>query len=222
MVMRFFLPSISSIGSTATTSLIGQGLLAEGLHLALPNGKRVNLVKQSKMLSRILRHRPESVGLTLDPQGWVEVDRLLSALARQGKTLSLRQLQEIVDKNDKKRFAFSQDGKQIRAVQGHSVEVDLNLLPAVPPEVLYHGTVASFLKAISQDGLKPMSRHHVHLSQNRTQAFKVGSRRGTAVILVVQASRMHRAGYRFYLADNGVWLTDCVPAEYISKEEVSL
>ena len=184
-----------------------------------PNDSCVNLVKQSKMLSRILRHEPESVGLSLDPEGWVEVDSLLCALAHQGKPVSLRQLQKIVLENDKKRFSFSPDGKRIRAVQGHSLEVELNLLPALPPESLYHGTVGSFLKAIRQDGLKPMSRHHVHLSQDRSQAFKVGSRRGTPVILTVQASRMHKAGHQFYLADNGVWLTDWVPAEYLEEDD---
>lgn len=175
----------------------------------------MNLTKKSKLLSRILRHSPESVGLSLDTQGYVEVTKLLSALARNGSPLSLSELQKVVQTNDKKRFAFSSDGLKIRAVQGHSVTVDLELKEASPPPYLFHGTVSRFLASIQNDGLKPMQRHHVHLSQDRSQAFKVGSRRGKAIILKVSAQAMQKDGYLFYLAENGVWLTEIVPPEYI-------
>lgn len=171
---------------------------------------------KSKLLSLILRHRPETVGLNLDSAGWVDIDVLLKALAAHGKPMSRADLESVVVDNDKKRFSISDDGTRIRAAQGHSVAVDLELRPGRPPATLYHGTVQRFVDAILREGLKPMKRHHVHLSPDRNTAFKVGSRRGKPVILEVQARRMVDDGKEFFVSDNGVWLTDRVEPEYLS------
>lgn len=171
-----------------------------------------------KFLSLVLRHQPEIIGITLDDNGWTPVPELLSKMKASGHPLSLEQLEEIVATNDKKRYAFSEDGRMIRANQGHSVEVDLGLTPQEPPQYLYHGTVAKYLDSIRKDGLKKMSRQHLHLSRDRETAITVGSRRGTPVILTISAADMYRDGFLFYISDNGVWLTDHVPAKYIQLE----
>ena len=143
------------------------------------------------------------------------MDELLDACRRHGKPISRWQLEEVVATNDKKRFSFSADGLRIRANQGHSVEVDLKLEPREPPELLFHGTVARFLDSIRRQGLARGSRQHVHLSPDEETARRVGQRRGRPAILVVEAGRMHRDGHPFYLSENGVWLTDAVPPEYL-------
>ncbi len=175
----------------------------------------------SKFLSLVLRHRPEKIGIELDEHGWVGVDELLDACTRHGRRIPRELLEEIVATSDKRRFAVSEDGRQIRANQGHSVEVDLDLQPVEPPEILYQGTVAKFLDAIRREGLKPMDRHHVHLSHETKTATAVGSRRGKPIVLVIQSGRMHADGHTFYQSANGVWLTDAVLPEYIvfPKEE---
>jgi putative RNA 2'-phosphotransferase len=176
-------------------------------------------VKISKLLSFVLRHRPQAIGITLDAEGWVAVDELLAAAARHGKPLTRQELEEVVATNDKKRFTFSPDGGRIRANQGHSVEVDLGLVPVEPPELLYHGTVERFLDGIRQQGLLRGKRHHVHLSVDRETATRVGRRRGRPVVLVVEAGRMHREGKAFFRSENGVWLTEAVPPEYLRFPE---
>jgi len=175
--------------------------------------------KTSKFLSYVLRHRPDEIGIELDEHGWVDVDVLLEAARRNGREISRELLETVIETNDKKRFALSDDGTRIRASQGHSVEVDLDLEPIEPPDVLYQGTVARFLDAIRAEGLKPMNRHHVHLSHETATAKNVGSRRGRPVILAVDAARMHSDGHKFYRSANGVWLTDKVPPEYIQFPE---
>lgn len=170
----------------------------------------------SKFLSLILRHKPEVIGLELDEQGWADVPELLKKAAQQNRHISRELLETVVSTNDKKRFAFNEDGTRIRASQGHSVTVDLNLQQQEPPEYLYHGTVSKFISAIGEEGLQKMSRQHVHLSGDKETAVKVGSRRGSPVILVVRAGQMQRDGFTFYLSENGVWLTDHVPATYIN------
>ena len=150
------------------------------------------LVHISKFLSLVLRHKPQEIGITLDAEGWVAVDELLAAAARHGETTSREQLDEVVATNDKKRFSFSPDGRLIRANQGHSVEVDLGLVPVEPPELLYHGTVERFLDSIREKGLVRGNRHHVHLSADRDTAARVGQRRGQPMALVVEAGRMQR------------------------------
>lgn len=170
----------------------------------------------SKFMSLVLRHRPEVVGLELDAAGYVAVDDLLVAMAAKDLALSPAELVELVASNDKKRFAFDETGARIRAVQGHSIEVDLRYAPATPPEQLYHGTVGKFLKSIATEGLKPGSRQFVHLSPDYETATAVGSRRGKPVVLVVASARMAGDGHLFYLASNGVWLTEHVPPEQIT------
>ncbi|MCG8542907.1 MAG: RNA 2'-phosphotransferase [Alphaproteobacteria bacterium] len=169
----------------------------------------------SKFLSLVLRHKPEAAGIELDAEGWADVAELVDGMAKAGRAVDMAQLIQVVESNDKQRFAFNDDHSRIRAVQGHSRPVALGYAPSVPPDRLYHGTVARFLPAIRKQGLKPGRRQHVHLSLDRATAEKVGARRGRPVILTVDSHRMARDRYVFYLADNGVWLTDRVPAEYI-------
>jgi len=172
-------------------------------------------IQTSKFLSYVLRHRPDRIGITLDENGWVDVEELLEATRRQGKRLSRERLEQVVASSDKKRFALSEDGRRIRANQGHSVSVDLDLEPTEPPELLFHGTVERFLDSIRTQGLVRGRRHHVHLSPDEATARKVGSRRGKPVILVIEASRMHAAGHRFFRSANNVWLTEKVPPEFV-------
>ncbi|MEU8677359.1 RNA 2'-phosphotransferase [Streptomyces sp. NPDC048560] len=170
-------------------------------------------IKVSKYLSRHLRHQPERIGLTLDAQGWVDIDDLLRATAAQGFALTRDELDHVVAANDKRRFTV--DGDRIRANQGHTVPVDLGLPPAEPPAYLYHGTVGHALSSIRAEGLRPMDRHHVHLSPDRETATRVGARRGSPVVLSVDSGAMHRAGHTFHVSANGVWLTDTVPPEFL-------
>ncbi|MFJ7987790.1 RNA 2'-phosphotransferase [Streptomyces sp. NPDC096351] len=170
-------------------------------------------VRISKYLSKHLRHQPERIGLVLDPQGWTEIDTLLAALDRNGLPITRAELDHVVATNDKKRFAV--EGTRIRASQGHTVEVDLDLPPAEPPAYLYHGTVAAALPAIRAEGLRPMARHHVHLSPDRETATRVGARRGRPIVIAVDAGAMHRAGHVFRVSANGVWLADAVPPEFL-------
>ena len=172
--------------------------------------------KTSKLMSLLLRHRPELGGLTLDPEGWIDIDALLAALAAKGQGVSREQLDDLVASNAKQRFAFDGTGTRIRAVQGHSVAVDLGYAETVPPDQLYHGTVARFLASIRSQGLRAGARNHVHLSGDTATAVIVGGRRGKAVILTIDTASMHGDGHRFYLADNGVWLTAAVPVDYIA------
>ena len=174
-----------------------------------------SLVKRSKYLARHLRHQPEALGLTLDPGGWVAVDALLAAMRRHGIELSRAQLDEIVARNNKQRFSFDETGTRIRANQGHSIPVDLQLAPATPPDALYHGTSKATIGPILREGLQKMRRQHVHLSRDKATAIKVGSRHGAPIVLLVDAAAMARDGYRFFLSDNGVWLTDHVPPQYL-------
>lgn len=175
------------------------------------------LVRVSKRMSRYLRHAPERIGIELGPGGWVEVDTLLDALREHGFPVSRDELDEVVRRNDKQRFAFDEAGTRIRANQGHSVPVDLELPPAQPPAVLYHGTAERFLEKITAEGLLPMDRHHVHLSADVDTATKVGTRHGRPVVLVVDAAGMAGDGHVFHVSHNGVWLTDTVPARYLRK-----
>ena len=179
------------------------------------NEKR--LVKTSKYLSKHLRHQPERLGLQLEEGGWVKVADLLRACAAHGFSISRADLDEVVAKNDKQRFSFDETGQRIRANQGHSVEVDLQLEPVEPPPVLYHGTAEPWVSAILRDGLLKMRRHHVHLSGDVETARRVGMRHGKPVILTIDTAAMRAAGILFYRSDNGVWLVDNVPAEYMRQ-----
>ncbi len=177
---------------------------------------RNNLTSTSKFLSLVLRHQPEVIGMQLDPEGWLPIDELIEKANRNGNQLSLDLLHEVVASCEKKRFSLSEDGLKIRANQGHSIaEVELHLKPAVPPTVLYHGTIAVFLEGIREYGLLKRSRNHVHLSSDIQTAKKVGARRGKPVVLNIRANAMCDAGYTFYLSANDVWLTDAVPVSFI-------
>jgi len=169
----------------------------------------------SKFLSLVLRHKPETIGLQLDENGWANVEELITKSAATGRIYTPGDLDEIVATNDKKRFAYNEDKTRIRANQGHSVSVELNLPVTEPPEWLYHGTPERFVAAIRAEGLRKMERQHVHLSKDRETAHKVGSRRGRPSILTVRSGQMFLDGYVFYISENGVWLTDHVPANYI-------
>ena len=172
-------------------------------------------VRISKFLSLVLRHDPARIGITLDAAGWTDVDALLAACARHGVTITRPELEELVATSDKQRYAFSEDGTRIRANQGHSVAVELGLPPVPPPATLYHGTVEAALPGIRTGGLVRGARHHVHLSADLETATKVGSRRGKPVILTVRAGAMAEAGHVFFRSQNGVWLTERVPPEFI-------
>jgi putative RNA 2'-phosphotransferase len=174
-----------------------------------------DLTKTSKFLSYVLRHRPDEIGLMLDENGWADVAELIERARSASVELTESTIRQIVASNDKQRFALSEDGKRIRANQGHSVDVDLALKPQQPPEILYHGTASRFLDSIRRDGLKAMSRQHVHLSPDEATAIKVGQRHGKPVVLRIRAREMAKSGAVFYLSDNGVWLTERVGTESI-------
>jgi putative RNA 2'-phosphotransferase len=173
------------------------------------------LTRRSKYLSKHLRHQPERLGLTLGPGGWVPVVDLLAACTRAGVSISRDDLDEVVARNSKQRFSFDPTGALIRANQGHSVEVDLQLPPATPPDVLYHGTGERSAAAILRDGLLRMNRHHVHLSVDIPTARAVGARHGRPVIFQIDAAAMAGSGHAFACSANGVWLVEHVPADYL-------
>jgi putative RNA 2'-phosphotransferase len=174
------------------------------------------LERTSKFLSLILRHQPDVIGMSLDAGGWADIATLLAQAEKHGKAFTLDELLEIVETSDKQRFAISSDGLRIRANQGHSVAgVDLGLEEVAPPDILYHGTASRFIESIRATGLRPGSRHHVHLSSHLDTAVKVGARHGKPVVLPVAAGRMHAQGHAFFRSQNGVWLTAAVPAEFI-------
>lgn len=175
-----------------------------------------NAPATSKFLSYILRHHPESIGLVLDENGWADVETLLQKMNANNQSISFDGLQELVANNDKKRFTFNEDQSKIRASQGHSIEVDLQMQPIAPPAILYHGTASRFVEKIMLEGLQKMSRQHVHLSATVETAIAVGSRHGKPVVLSIQSEAMHRDGHLFYLSENNVWLTEQVPTPYIN------
>lgn len=175
-----------------------------------------NLTKLSKFLSLILRHKPEEIGISLDEHGWAEVEPLMDGINRTGRyQIDRTVLEEIVRTDEKGRYAFNEDGTKIRANQGHSVQVDVELTQCEPPEFLWHGTAGRFVPAILAEGLKPMSRLYVHLSPDEETARKVGTRHGKPHIFRVKSGEMARQGYPFYKSANGVWLTERVPADYL-------
>jgi putative RNA 2'-phosphotransferase len=172
-------------------------------------------VELSKTLSYWLRHKPDAAGLELSSDGWAEVDAVLAALAREKSGCDWAELLHVVETSDKKRFELSADACRIRARQGHSIEVDLDWPPTVAPGTLYHGTVERFLKPILAEGLRPMARHHVHLSADIDTAIRVAQRRGKPMILIIDAQRMESEGHLFRLTSNGVWLADAVPPAFL-------
>lgn len=177
----------------------------------------MNLTQTSKFISLILRHQPEVIGITLDEHGWADVEELIAGVSRT-HPLTMELLEEIVDTDEKQRYSFNEDKTLIRANQGHSIPVDVELPELKPPAVLYHGTGGKYVPSIDRQGLLPKSRLYVHLSADRETAVQVGRRHGVPVVYTVQAEEMSKAGYPFYRSVNGVWLTKTVPAEYLRKE----
>jgi putative RNA 2'-phosphotransferase len=173
------------------------------------------LTSISKFLSLVLRHKPQSIGLTLDEAGWAGVDELLAKAAAAGRPIARDVLAEVVGSSDKQRFALSADGLHIRANQGHSIDVALGLDPATPPGTLFHGTASRFLAAILGTGLDKRQRHHVHLAHDPATARAVGQRYGAPVVLEIDAARLCTDGHVFYRSANGVWLVDHVPPAYL-------
>lgn len=175
------------------------------------------LNKLSRFMSLILRHRPESIGISLDEHGWANVDELLSGIGEQ-HPIDMDMLEEIVRADKKQRYSFNEDKTLIRANQGHSIPVDVELDEVSPPEELWHGTGEKYVQDIETEGLLPKSRLYVHLSNDRDTAFKEGQRHGKPVLYIVRSREMYRDGYKFYLSKNGVWLTKAVPVKYLQKQ----
>ncbi len=181
------------------------------------DSKRLN--ETSKFLSYVLRHEPQAIGLQLDGEGWADIEALIAGAANDGRTLDFSLIETVVNSSDKKRFSISDDGQRIRAVQGHSTaSVSIQHIEKEPPVFLYHGTATRFLESIMQQGLIAGSRHHVHLSQEIATAISVGQRYGTPVVLKIESQRMYQQGFRFFQAENLVWLTDHVPIDFIHQK----
>jgi len=182
------------------------------------NNTNDNHVTISKFLSLVLRHLPQIIHLTIDKNGWVNIDELIQNANKYRRMhLTVELINTIVETNDKQRFILSDDGKRIRANQGHSIKIDLALEAKIPPDILYHGTASRFLDSIMKDGLKPMTRQYVHLSQTEETALTVGKRHGIPIVLHINAKNMFEDGYKFYLSENNVWLVNNVPAKYIEQ-----
>lgn len=171
--------------------------------------------KLSVFISLILRHKPEAAGIVLDEHGWANVDELLAGINNTGRSIDMEILERIVQTDQKGRYSFNEDKTLIRANQGHSISVDVELEEQKPPETLYHGTAAQFVDNIMQQGLKPMSRLYVHLSKDVETAVKVGNRHGNPVVLKIDAKKMYEDGEKFYFSANGVWLVKYVAKKYI-------
>ena len=177
----------------------------------------MSLNSTSKYISLILRHKPETIGISLDEHGWANVDELINGIAKTHE-INMDILEEIVRTDEKQRYSFNDDKTKIRANQGHSIQVDVELEEKAPPEILWHGTGEKFTSSIDAQGLIPKSRLYVHLSKDKETAVKVGSRHGKPVLYIVKAMEMYRDGYKFYLSKNGVWLTKEVPVKYLEKQ----
>ena len=180
--------------------------------------KRTDLKETSKYISLILRHKPETIGISLDEHGWADVSELIEGIAKT-HDLNMDILEEIVSTDEKQRYSFNEDKTKIRANQGHSVQVDVELEEKEPPEILWHGTGEKFVSSIDEQGLIPKSRLYVHLSIDEETATKVGKRHGKPVLYIVETAKMYKDGYKFYLSKNNVWLTKEVPVKYLKKQE---
>lgn len=170
----------------------------------------------SKYISLILRHKPEVIGISLDEHGWANVDELINGVSK-SQTLDMETLERIVSEDEKQRYSFNEDKTLIRANQGHSISVDVELEEVKPPEILYHGTGKKYVDSIDVQGLIPKSRLYVHLSADEETAINVGSRHGKPVVYIVKSGEMYRNNEKFYRSVNGVWLTKSVSIQYLSK-----
>lgn len=171
----------------------------------------MDLTKTSRFISLILRHKPEEIGISLDEHGWANVEELI-----RGVNIDMKTLEHIVETDDKQRYSFNKDKTLIRANQGHSIPVDVELEEAQPPKYLWHGTGEKYKQSIMRDGLIPKSRLYVHLSSDVETATTVGKRHGNVVLFRIDALKMYEDGFKFYLSKNGVWLTKHVPVSYLS------
>ena len=178
----------------------------------------MDLQSISKYMSLILRHKPEVIGISIDEHGWANVEELIQGIAKNNPGFNMEALEEIVKTDNKQRYSFNDDKTLIRANQGHSVQVDVDLEEKEPPNILYHGTGEKYVTSIDQDGLIPKSRLYVHLSKDIETARSVGKRHGKEIIYFVNSAQMYKDGYRFYLSKNGVWLTKKVPVKYLVKK----
>tara|TARA_R110000772_G_scaffold17946_3_gene50051 strand:+ start:180406 stop:180957 length:552 start_codon:yes stop_codon:yes gene_type:complete len=180
-----------------------------------------NVKKVSRLLSLVLRHKPEKIGIELDGEGWVDICTLLTQLEKHNREITFLELVNIVETNDKQRFTFNEQMSKIRANQGHSgrLGIDLGLKASRPPKKLFHGTVQKAIQGVKEGGLDKMSRHALHLSEDVPTAINVGSRRGDAIILEIDSGAMHADGFKFYQSKNGVWLIDNVPPKYIKFKD---
>lgn len=172
-------------------------------------------IKISKFLSLVLRHKPETIDLELDENGWADTNFLIHGMLKANYSIDIKNLKDIVKSSDKQRFKFNDDFSKIRANQGHSINVDLKLEQKLPPEILFHGTATRNIDSIMQNGLLKQNRHHVHLSSDTETAEKVGMRYGKPIVLKIEAGKMSADGFEFYLSENGVWLTEKVDTKYI-------
>lgn len=180
--------------------------------------RNMNLEKTSKFISLILRHKPEVIGISVDEHGWAKVSELLNGISKK-QYIDMEMLEQIVATDNKQRYSFNEDKTLIRANQGHSIKVDVELQEKKPPAILYHGTGEKYVKSIDEQGLISKSRLYVHLSKDEETAKNVGSRHGKPVIYKIYASEMYNNGHIFYLSENGVWLTKSVPVKYMKKLE---
>ncbi len=176
----------------------------------------MNHRRTSRYLCLILRHKPEVIGITLDEHGWADVEALIEGVSRTHE-LDREILERIVDEDEKGRYSFNEDHTKIRANQGHSIPVDVELEELAPPEILFHGTGENYVDSIDRQGLIPKTRLYVHLSADYGTAVKVGQRHGKPVVYTVDSKRMQEDGYVFYCSVNGVWLTKEVPARYLKR-----
>lgn len=177
----------------------------------------MSLKETSKFIALILRHKPEEIGISLDEHGWANVDELIAGIGKK-QPFTMADLEEIVDTDEKGRYSFNEDKTLIRANQGHSIPVDVELEKVEPPEYLYHGTGEKYVDSIEEKGINPKSRLYVHLSSDYDTAVKVGSRHGKPVVYRIRANKMYRDGYEFFKSVNGVWLTKEVPTKYFERD----
>lgn len=195
--------------------------MMEGLYIKIEEVGGITImdfVQTGKFISLILRHKPETIGITLDEHGWADVKELIAGVQKTRPDFNLEILEEIVRTNNKQRYSFNNDHTKIRANQGHSIQVDVELKEAVPPEILYHGTGKKSVASILEQGLVPRSRLYVHLSKDKQTALNVGSRHGKPIVFTIQAGMMHEDGYKFFISENGIWLTKAVLPKYLKME----
>lgn len=182
--------------------------------------KKLDDVKLGKFLSLILRHKPETIGITLDKNGWVDVVELIEKIKLSGRYIDMEILERIVRENNKRRYSFDENKEKIRANQGHSIEVELNLKEMIPPTILYHGTATRFLESIREKGIVKGNRQYVHLSKDIETARNVGKRHGEVVILPIDIEGLEKIGHKFYLAENKVWLSNDISSKYILWDKI--